>query len=219
VLAAIPIYDLYVTTKRAIIPELRLAGARHVTWLPFGYEPTLHFPQTPKGPEETKRWESDVVFVGGCDRDRVQYFRAIAQLPKLNLCLYGGYWDRNRELSQYWHGFVLGREYRLALGGCKIAPCLVRRANRDGNAMRTFEIPACKAFMLAERTDEHLDLFEEGKEMVCFSSAEEMVDKIRYYLVHDNERRQVAEAGYQKVTTGKHTYQDRLIEILRAADH
>ena len=72
--------------------------------------------------------------------------------------------------------------------------------------------------MLAERTEEHLDLFEEGKEMACFSSAEEMIDKIRYYLVHDDERRQVAEAGYQKVTTGRHTYQDRLIEILRAVD-
>jgi spore maturation protein CgeB len=84
--------------------------------------------------------------------------------------------------------------------------------------MRTFEIPACGAFLLAERTEEHLELFEENKEMVCFESPEELVDKVRYYLAHDKERQRIAEAGYGKVTGEKHTYQDRLSEILNKAD-
>lgn len=68
--------------------------------------------------------------------------------------------------------------------------------------------------MLSERTDEHLALFTEDKEMACFSSDEELVDKIRYYLAHDAERQRIAQAGYHRVTTGKNTYFDRLQEIL-----
>src|SRR5207249_2477294 len=114
VVEAIPLYDLYVTTKRATISDLRLSGAHHVIWIPFGYEPALHFLETTISPEESKRWESDVVFVGGCDQDRILLFRALAKLPNLRLSIYGGYWDRHPALRRFWHGIVLGREYRLA---------------------------------------------------------------------------------------------------------
>ena len=218
VVAGIPYYDLYLSTKRSILSDLMGAGARKAVWLPFGYEPAIHFPERPNSPEETARWASDVVFIGGCDRDRVHFFTPFLNLIDIKLKLYGGHWDRYPELRSFWQGFAVGRDYRLALGGSKVAVGLVRRANRDGNVMRTFEIPACGAFLLAERTDEHLELFEEGKEMVCFSSPEEMVDKIRYYLKHNEERQRITEAGYRRVTTGKHTYHDRLVKILKMTD-
>lgn len=82
--------------------------------------------------------------------------------------------------------------------------------------MRTFEIPACGAFMLAERTDTHLALFEEGREAGYFDSAGELIDKIRYYLSHDAERARIAAAGYRKVISGGHTYSDRLSQIIAA---
>ena len=99
-----------------------------------------------------------------------------------------------------------------------MTPGLVRRANRDGHVMRTFEVPACAGFLLAERTAEHQEMFEEGREMAFFDSPEELLEKTRYYLAHDAERRRLAEAAHRKVTTGGHTYRDRLVEILRAVD-
>lgn len=212
---AIPFYNLYACTKRAIMEDVRRAGCQNVAFIRFAYEPTLHFPEKPATPEEIERFSSDVVFIGNADEDRIPYFEALAKIPGLKLRLYGGYWDRHPLLRRYHRGFALGRDYRLALGGSKIAVCLVRRANRDGHCMRTFEVPACGAFMLAERTEEHLELFEEGKEAAYFESPEELVDKVRYYLHHDEERQRIAEAGYQRVIAGKHTYQDRLEEILK----
>jgi spore maturation protein CgeB len=188
-----------------------------VIFVPFGYKPTVHYPEKPVAPEEHTRFDSDVVFIGGCDADRVPYFEALVKsLPDLRLHLYGGYWDRHSLLRRYYRGFALGRHYRLALGSAKIALNLVRRANRDGHVMRSFEIPACGAFMLAERTQEHLEWFEEGKEAAYFDSPDELVEKVRYYLSWDEERRRIAEAAYREVTLGGHTYKARLIQILEA---
>ncbi len=71
--------------------------------------------------------------------------------------------------------------------------------------------------MLAERTGEHRAFFEEGKEVVYFASDEELLDKVRYYLAHDNERQGIAQAGYTRVTSGKHTYRDRVQQIIESA--
>jgi spore maturation protein CgeB len=217
-LAGIRCYDLYACTKRAIMEDVKLAGCPNVCYVPFAYEPSLHFPERPRSDEEGTRFAADVTFIGGADLDRRPYFESLAEaMPGLQLSLYGGYWDRSPRLREFHRGFALGRDYRLALCGAKIAPCLVRRANRDGHAMRTFEIPACGVFVLAERSQEHMELFEEGLEADFFGSPEELSDKVAYYLKHETQRLRMAEAAHRKITTGKHTYQDRLQEIFDAA--
>jgi spore maturation protein CgeB len=213
---AIPYYDLYACTKRAIMPDVQAAGCLRVIFVPFGYKPTVHYPEKPAAPEEHTRFESDVVFIGTCDADRVPYFEALAKnLPDLRLHLYGGYWHRHPLLRRYYRGFALGRDYRLALGAAKIALNFVRHANRDRHTLRSFEIPACGAFMLAERTEEHLEWFEEGKEAAYFDSPAELVEKVRYYLVRHQEREAIAWRGYLRVTRGGNTYKDRLATILQ----
>ena len=41
------------------------------------------------------------------------------------------------------------------------------------------------------------EYFEIGKEIETFSSQEELIDKISFYLVHDEERKKIAENGYE----------------------
>ena len=52
--------------------------------------------------------------------------------------------------------------------------------------------------MIAEGNDEHKALFEEDKEAVFFSSNEELLEKCRYYLGHNEERAAIAEAGHRR---------------------
>jgi spore maturation protein CgeB len=212
--AGIRYYDLYVSTKRAIMDDLRNAGCSEVIYIPFGYAPELHFPEHPVSKDEINQFTSDVVFVGGGDKDRFPIMRSIETMPDIDLHLYGDYWNRDQLLASSYRGFVYGRDYRLAIGGSKISPCLVRRTNRDDHVMRTFEIPACRGFMLAERTETHLEWFEEDTEAVFFTTTEELIEKILFYVRNETERNRIAERGYLRVIQSNHTYTHRLRDIL-----
>ena len=52
--------------------------------------------------------------------------------------------------------------------------------------------------MLHERNPDVLELFEEGKEIECYATVEELVEKIDYYLAHPEERKAIAEAGHRR---------------------
>jgi len=215
---SIPLYDLYVCTKKGIMSDVRRAGCANVAYVRFGYKPEVHFPEAPATDEERDRFACDVMFVGGCDADRSEYFEALIRaMPEVKLGLYGMYWERVRALRPYARGLAMARDYRLAIGGAKIAVNLVRRANRDDHVMRTFEIPACGGFMLTERSATHEELFHEDREAAFFTSPDELVAKVRSYLPRDEERAMIAAAGHRKIVQGRHTYRDRLPEIVEAA--
>jgi spore maturation protein CgeB len=215
---AIPLYDVYACTKRAAMDDIARAGSRSVQYVRFGYHPLVHFVETQATTEERNRFAADVAFVGEGDGDRVPFFTTLIKaIPDLNLALYGGLWDLSPTLRRYHRGSVRGRDFRLALGGAKIAVNLVRVQNRDDHVMRSFEGPACGAFMLNERTEEHLTLFAEGHEAAYFESPEELVEKTRYYLNNHAEREQIRKAGWKRTIAGVHTYRDRLMQMLLMA--
>jgi spore maturation protein CgeB len=209
-------YDEVFSTRKANLDDLRTLGCRTVRYLPFGFAPHLHFPEV-LSPERKKELASDVIFAGGADSDRVPYIAALARAG-FRVALYGGYWDRFPETRPLSQGTKEPAFLRHAIGAAKIGLCLVRRANRDGQCMRTFEVPAIGACMLMEKTAEHEELFgQEGRAVVYFQSIPEMLEKARWLLDHDTERERLREAAHRLVREGHHTYGDRLRCILESA--
>jgi spore maturation protein CgeB len=77
---------------------------------------------------------------------------------------------------------------------------------------RPFELAGCGAFVISGYADDLSRYYAEDKEMVFYRSIPELIEKIRYYLAHDEERQRIAKAGYQR-TMQEHTYEARFREI------
>lgn len=212
--AALPQYDQVYSTRWANLHDLRRLGCRDVRYLPFAYAPELQYPDPLDSLEEQERFSSDIVFVGSGDRDRLPLILPLFE-HGFRVGLYGPFWDRYPQTQGYSRGQADVRTLRKAIAGAKVVLCLVRRANRDGHTMRSFEIPAIGACMLTEDTEEHRELFgEEGRAVVYFSTIPEMITKLRWLLAHPQERQRLADAAHQLVTGGRHTYKDRLSTML-----
>ena len=216
-LKALPSYDRIVSPRRAVVEDLQRLGCRAVSVLPFAYNPSVHFPEPPATTQERARFANDVLFAGGADRDRVPWMAGLLRAG-FSVALYGEAWDRFPETRGRHLGHAGPDTLRRAVGGAKVALGLVRRANRDGHAMRTFEIPAMGGCPLMEDTDDHRALFgEEGRAALYFRALPELCEKLRWLLGREEERRRLAEAAHRLVIEGRHTYRDRLAAMLDLA--
>jgi spore maturation protein CgeB len=74
--------------------------------------------------------------------------------------------------------------------------------------LRDFEAPMCGTFYMTEYQEDLAEFYEIGKEIICYQSKEELLEKINYYLRHDSEREQIAQAGYKRAQRD-HTWQRR----------
>lgn len=85
------------------------------------------------------------------------------------------------------------QEYLKAIASSKIAVC-VRGHGRD--TVRYWEIPSFETLFLVKDPGIIIpDPFEDGKNCVKFDALDELAEKIRYYLSHDEERIRIAKAG------------------------
>lgn len=196
-LECLPLYDYVVTNKSYIIDEMKKLGAREVLFVNNSYEPTFHHPRN-LTMQNIRDFGGDVVFVGAWEEERCQSLCYLAD-HEIRVRVFGtGRW---RKYKHYSPNLIIeertlkGEDYCMALQASRISLCFLRKMNYDVQTTRTVEIPACGGFMLAERTEEHLAMFEEDMEAAYFSSNEEMLEKCRYYLENAEERRKIAQRG------------------------
>jgi len=76
---------------------------------------------------------------------------------------------------------------------------LTLRSIRTGIPLRVLDILGCGGFCLTNPQEEILEYFEVDKEIVVYNSLEECLDKIDYYLSHEEERSAIATRGFEKV--------------------
>jgi spore maturation protein CgeB len=206
-------YDCVFSPRRANLDDLKSHGCPVVSYLPFAYSEDAHLIKDRQTAAEDSSGP-DIVFVGGADSDRIPFMTALLQ-ANFSLRLYGGYWERFPATRQHAGGIIQPQEVQRVTAGAKIALCLVRRANRDGHVMRSFEIPVMGGCMLAESTVEHRDLFgEEGQAVLYFQDISELIGKARWLLDHPEERQRLRAAAYRRIAGGGHSYRDRLRSML-----
>lgn len=84
---------------------------------------------------------------------------------------------------------------------------------KSGIPLRMWDVLGCGGFLLTNYQAEIPYYFKDGEDLVCFDGIEDLKDKADYYLVHEDERREIAQNGYDTVKNG-HSYVDRIMEIM-----
>src|SRR5262249_2511280 len=153
---------------------------------------------------------SDVLFVGGCDRDRLPLIEALIE-SGLKMALFGGYWDKYPVTRPHWRGIADQPAIRSASAAARVCLCLVRRANRDAHVMRSFEAAAIGGCIIAEDTADHRDIFGSDNDTVrYFKSASEMVQQAQLLVADSEARCRLSTQLRSRFAASTNTYTNRL---------
>lgn len=117
---------------------------------------------------------------------------------------------------------ALRRRYRGEAWGLDMYTLLARSGitlNRHGEVaggyaanMRLFEATGVGALLVTNSAKNLSDFFEPGREVVTYDTPADLIEKLRHYAEHRDERQQIAAAG-QRRTLREHTYAQRIPEL------
>lgn len=190
------------------------AGGGQVVLTPFAFEPFNEYP------DPAVRPTVPLSFIGSPYDRRPEFLCGLAArgLPTL---IRGARWDRvlprpvpNLTLLPP----VLDADYRRAIQEAAICLGFVTHHNHDPYAHRSFEITACRGFLLAERSEGHAAMFREGEEAEFFGDVDEAADKARFYLANPDARAAVARAGCRRAWSSGYSNDERLAATFAAID-
>jgi hypothetical protein len=204
------VYDLVLSVVENFVDYFRLEGL-HSELLRLGFEPLVLERLDGTGPSVP------VSFVGQLSRDhgsRQHWLEYLCQrmpvqvwgpspdgLPEnspVHRCHQGAVWGR--EMYEVFHRSLITLNHHIDVAG-KYA----------GN-MRLFEATGVGTLLVTDWKKNLHEMFEPGKEVVAYRSAEECAEMLQYYLEHDEERKAIAHAGQQR-TLRDHTYDKRMQEF------
>jgi spore maturation protein CgeB len=213
-----PFYDVVCCHGTEAIEILSSIGIVEARWLPMACDPTNHRP-VQLTQNEDRVFGSQIVFVGSHHLRREKLFE---NLHEFDFSIWGPRWTRlSKESclrSKVRGDQVPPEQWVKIYSACNIilAPHFHDEHNRfpvHQISPRVFEAMACGGFVLSDRQKDVLALFKDGEHLVTFGDGKDLVDKIKYFLQHPEERKKIAAAGRREVLN-KHTYTHRMQNLL-----
>lgn len=136
----------------------------------------------------------DVSFVGsvGDWPRRTEYIQFLRE-HGVDIATGGGQFGKNFLPYEEYAGII--SRSKISLNFClhtgEVFPCIKGRV---------FEILQCRTCMFEDASTETMKFLEPDKDFIMYEGTEDLLDKVRYYLTHDEERERIADSGYRKVT-------------------
>jgi glycosyltransferase involved in cell wall biosynthesis len=210
-------YAAFISNSEGGGKILSALGAREVHTLYYGVDPDLF------APIDVPAQDIDLFFYGHGREYRDYWIEAMIEqparaMPEARFAVRGTQLgDLGRvELLPYL-SFSKLREYACR---SKINLCITRAAHASvfaSSSARPFELASLGACIVSNPYLGIETWFEPGRELFIVGTAEEAVDRYRYLLSHDAERRAVGQAARARVLK-QHTHRHRareLVEIVR----
>lgn len=222
-----PRYDYIFTLESNCVSFYRDLGCQHVYHLPFAVNPNVFYPKHVPTSNQT-----EICFIGTAYWNRVELMDHLAPILKnKKVVISGWWWDRMKHYAQLSDKIKLGdwmtpEDTATYYNGAKIVINHHRSSDDDtinANSRkvkalsvnpRTFEISGCGTLQLSDIRHDMDQLYSPGTEIETYGSYDELMDKIDYYLRHEEERQRIALNGLIR-TRKDHTYHKRLSTMLR----
>lgn len=211
---SLPLYDFAVTTKRFELQHyLSFLKEGQVLYATQGFDRNVHHPVSQF---ENKK---GVCFLGHYEEERGKTLQMLID-NGIDVTLAGINWGKfvarnNNNLKLQYLGIgVYGEAYVRTLSSACISWGSLSKWIPELHTTRTFEIPACGTALLTERNEETMAFFNED-EAIFYSSEEELLDKVKYYLTHKDALRQITENGHNRVLADGRDYESIMRKILQ----
>jgi len=182
-------FDFVFAAQRDGAEKLRSAGIGSARWLPLACDPYVH-----RSHPVAKTW--DVSFVGN-----------LFPGPRADLVAL---------LRRHFPSHFVGRAYFEEMAHTYSASRAVfNRSIRNDVNMRVFEALACGSLLVTNDLADNgqAEFFQDGIHLATYREADELLDKLRFYLAHEATRERVAAHGREEVVA-HHTYVLRMQEII-----
>jgi spore maturation protein CgeB len=159
-----------------------------------------------------------IVHVGGYGRvhqRRKELLEYAAKFVKIDFWGYGQEClDPQGEIIKNYHGQLWGLARFQLFHNSKMV-ITNHEAISDGyaNNMTLYEATGSGAMLLVDEKKNLGEIFAVGREVVVYRDEKDLVEKLKYYSIHEDERQQIAAAGQQR-TLREHTYPARMEELV-----
>ena len=207
-----PLFDLHLVKRESDIENLTALGAKQCRMWEHGVFPPLFHP-----PQDEGDRTYPISFVGTCMDQRAAFIGNLldAGLP---IHVFGSHWKKRSTLAERYpenfHPPVRGEAYADVLRRSKIGLGIVSESNCDEWTMRTYEVPACGAMLLAQRTPTHERWFGEGVEAEFFTNEQDCIRHAKSLLGDPERREAIAKAGQEKCQQ-LGTLQEKVADLFR----
>lgn len=201
-------FDLILVAVKGIVPQLK-GYADRVAWGPQYYDSVYYKPTIKR--LDSRYVVRNVCFIGnnnkGISPDREIYIPKLYEKYKIKVIGKGfdvvSFYIETSEIADIY------RNSKIALNFItKLNPCDLQMSDRIYKAL------GCGCFCLTQPIPGLDQLFQDGKHLVVFDGYNDLIEKIDYYLEHEDEREKIALEG-QKEVLKKHTINVRVREYLK----
>jgi spore maturation protein CgeB len=211
-------YDAYFTKEPFWAEIMRNQYGLNAYYLPESFNPRLH--QKPECSKEQAEEKSgvDIAIAANLRPYRIKFLEnVLGQFgDSLNIALYGDSapkpWMRSWLWKYHTGKYITCQEKAAVFYGAKIVLNNMHPCEFQGVNCRFFEYMGAGGFVMTEYRPAIDALADADSEVVTFKSAQEAIEKIRYYLARPQQRWAIAEAGFQRAMRD-HTYEKRIETI------
>lgn len=211
-LNSLKFYDYLVTTKSYELEDyINYSNRQKVILTTQGFDKGIHSPSDNSNPKD------GFIFIGHHEREREEIIEGLLK-ERIPVKLAGISWNafaikhQNNPNLEYYGKGIYGKHYVDAIANSQIAWGAISKWVPEKHTTRTFEIPACGTALLTERNEETISFFKED-EAIFYSSPQEMLEKIQFFLKQEDKLEQLTKKGLERVHKDGYDYESILRKI------